>query len=195
MRHRPPICRRLGTALSLAALGVLLSTGCVIRPDGRPYGSGAVGAFGSVLGIGSHAGHHGHYAAGPDEYWADEGNVDSEMPAEMAPPVGVESFSDSYDEFSPVSQCAGGQCGCDQCENGQCSDCDHGHCPLRGRCRACEGGFCSRHYNVPPGPPDLPPPSRFFPVPTRPVFSPVDRQEPFLPYGPLAPQASPPCAM
>jgi hypothetical protein len=83
---------------------------------------------------------------------------------------------------------SGGEC----CESGDCepNQCgDHGNFPACNSVKRvadlpCETLHCATSCCTPnacPGPPDVPPPGRFHPVPTRPAFSP--RFEP-TPYGP-----------
>jgi hypothetical protein len=153
----------------LAILPLPMSAGCIVYPDGRPVGEGAANELGRVLGVGPSASPQcGCHSCG------DASDID--------PVVADESWV-AADEIThgDALPCRDGDPSC----LGSCAasgDLSQGHSPkcasLQSVGRLPRDAFASTaNFCIAPAgaaPPDLPPPGRFHPVPTRPVFAPRD---------------------
>jgi hypothetical protein len=132
--------------LSLLAAG---AGGCVTYSDGRPVG---LGAFESLTGPGgfSPSRHRGHGAC----------ECQHELPSH-AEPAPLEFHSGSDCSLQP---CGGPTCNHPRCANAQAA------LDVPRQAFAATANFCIRPIAYAPA--EVPPPGRFHPVPTQPVFSP-----------------------
>jgi hypothetical protein len=146
-----PRTRRCSRSTAVIAIVFAVSTGCV-----APCHDGFSSGFAHVLGLdcgcegGSSCGCGGCVNCGC-----------SDCPPDCCTDT---DSSGTYCEDSA------GLAGCAPC--GPSPPCNplHRICELPGETIGCVSSCCTP--NACPGPPDCPPPGRFFPVPTRPAFSP-----------------------
>ena len=168
MTASPLLIQRISATLLVAlAPALLASLGCMVDRQGQPLQAlpnHPGHAFAQLLGLRNP--NHGDCGCGEASCGA---------PCETCGP--------------PPGECGDAPCQCDECcpscecdsYEGEPCECDP-MCEEPGACTGCEGASCPlpnplscvAYGPVPPsyGPPEMPPPARFFPVPTRPVFAP-----------------------
>jgi hypothetical protein len=137
--------------------------GCILTPDGRPLGAGAAESLAHLAGFSPagcscgnmHCGEPACSFGGEAETWI--GGAADCGPADCGPSGG--SACETCGEESCRLECPSATCAALQAAG-------------RWPCQAIAGtaNFCIPAAAI--GPPYIPPPGRFHPVPTRPVFAP-----------------------